>query len=133
MKQPLVCRWEVLFTSTYKCYIWSFLSFWLFLGVYNLLVISQMHGAIDKKTKHGWSNLTNTVINMPDITRWDYKYKTITVLPSSVPWFIVRKLVLVMKVANIKCCSHNLLQQSNKMDGCFVEFNYKRKYIIYSW
>ena len=49
-----------------------FLSFWCYL-VY--IILYPRCRAFNKKIKYGWSNLTNTVINVRDITWQGYKYR----------------------------------------------------------
>ena len=70
-QQPAV----ILFTSSIKCWLWISLSCWCYL-MYSILFLR--HWVINKKSKYHCSNLTNTVIIIPDITLQKLQIQTKT-------------------------------------------------------
>ena len=72
VNHSLACCWDVLFSSVYKRYILTYLSFCCYLV--RILSFPRC-GVINKKTKYRKRNLTNTVIIMTGITMRGYKYR----------------------------------------------------------
>ena len=71
VKRTIACSWTLLcIFELDKRYIWTFLSFLVLFGI-----VFPTCRFINKKTKYGWSNLTNTVIIVVDITLRGYKYR----------------------------------------------------------
>ena len=70
-QQPAV----ILFTSSIKCWLWISLSCWCYLMD---SILFLRHWVINKKSKYHCSNLTNTVIIIPDITLQKLQIQTKT-------------------------------------------------------
>ena len=94
----------VLFTSRDKLNIWASLSFWCYLvSRYN--VISRC-GVINKKIVYGYSNLTNTVITVPNITLQGSHAKEL--LMTSLALFNTKQNLNKQKIS-VSICSIHLL------------------------